>query len=100
MVNGQTFQKDGLSAHRQRQEGRCSRALAYKLNRLSYSSFKRADMSTLAITEKIARFSLQSACNQLPADIRDQLKKYLLDAVGSMRVFAVPMCRRCFKRCR
>ncbi|HEU4553522.1 MAG TPA: MmgE/PrpD family protein, partial [Chitinophaga sp.] len=41
-------------------------------------------MSTLAITEKIARFSLQSAYNQLPADIRDQLKKHLLDAIGSM----------------
>lgn len=41
-------------------------------------------MKEPGITEKIARFALQSAWSQLSADIRDQLKKHLLDSIGSM----------------
>jgi len=41
-------------------------------------------MKEPGITEKIARFALQSAYSQLSADIRDQLKKHLLDSIGSM----------------
>lgn len=41
-------------------------------------------MKDLGITEKIARFALQSAYSHLSNDIRDQLKKHLLDSIGSM----------------
>ncbi|SEL53178.1 2-methylcitrate dehydratase [Chitinophaga rupis] len=41
-------------------------------------------MKDLSITEKIARFALQSAYSHLSNDIRDQLKKHLLDSIGSM----------------